>query len=190
MAFLPVKLNALELAQRLIGAMFLVDGIGGTIVETEAYLRSDPASHSCRGPTAANAPMFGPSWHAYVYRSYGLHWCFNIVASDHGAVLIRALAPEHGVEQMIARRGTSARLCSGPGCVAQALGLTSFHNGLSLAEQPFVVILQESRPEIVSAPRIGISKAADRLWRFGLAGSPHVSRPFRRRPATMPGRNS
>jgi DNA-3-methyladenine glycosylase len=177
-----LELNALDLAPRLIGAVLLVDGVGGTVVETEAYLRSDPASHSFRGPTTANAPMFGQPWHAYVYRSYGLHWCFNIVAAEQGAVLIRALAPEHGIAEMISRRGTTENLCSGPGRLAQALGLSSRHSGLSLAEPPFALTPRFSKAEIVCGPRIGISKAVDHLWRFGLAGSPYISRPFQQRP--------
>ncbi|MCV9937434.1 DNA-3-methyladenine glycosylase [Boseaceae bacterium BT-24-1] len=189
MAFLAVDLDALELAPHLIGAVLLVDGVGGTIVETEAYLSSDPASHSFRGPTQANRVMFGPPWRAYVYRSYGLHWCFNVVAADYGAVLIRALAPEQGVERMIARRGTSAYLCAGPGRVARALGLTSRHNGLSLAEPPFAIVPRDSEPEILCGPRIGISKAAERPWRFGLARSPHLSKPFERRQRTRPGQS-
>ena len=174
-------MNALELAPCLIGAQLLVNGVGGTIVETEAYLRDDPASHSFRGPTAANAAMFGPAWHAYVYRSYGLHWCFNIVAAGDGAVLIRALAPEHGIETMAARRGTTLQLCAGPGRLAQALGLSSLHNGLDLAQPPFRLTRSETQLAIVTGPRIGISKAADAPWRFGLAGSPYLSRPFGRR---------
>ena len=175
-----MELDAVAMASRLIGATLLVDGVGGTIVETEAYTRDDPASHSFRGPTRANAAMFGPSWHAYVYRSYGLHWCFNIVAIGQGAVLIRALAPEHGVEQMIARRGSAVRLCSGPGCLSQALGITAAHDGLSLSKPPFTVIGRTSPPHLVCGPRIGISKATAQPWRFGLAGSSYLSRPFPR----------
>jgi len=174
----PIELDALELAPRLIGARFLIDGVGGTIVETEAYLRNDPASHSFRGLSRANAAMFGPPWHAYIYRSYGLHWCFNIVASRDSAVLIRALAPEHGIEQMSQRRGTTARLCAGPGCLTQALGLTGALNGLSLNEPPFDISFQSDQRQIVSGPRIGISKARDQPWRFGLAGSAYLSKPF------------
>lgn len=172
------KLDALELAPRLIGARLLVDGVGGMIVETEAYLRNDPASHSFRGPSRANAAMFGPPWHAYVYRSYGLHWCFNIVAAGHGAVLIRALAPEHGIDRMIRRRGGAARLCAGPGCLTQALGIAASLNGRSLAEPPFDLTFPDGGRRIVTGPRIGISKAIDQPWRFGLTGSPHLSKPF------------
>jgi DNA-3-methyladenine glycosylase len=174
------ELDAVAMARRLIGAELLVDDVGGTIVETEAYLRDDPASHSFRGPTPANAAMFGPPWHAYIYRSYGLHWCFNIVATEHGAVLIRALAPERGIDRMAARRGTTAQLGSGPGRLAQALGLSGVHNGLPLAQPPFALIERLAEPPLLCGPRIGITKAADRPWRFGLAGSAHLSRPFPR----------
>lgn len=170
--------DAVELASELIGAMLLVDGVGGTIVETEAYLRDDPASHSYRGRTPANATMFGRSGHAYVYRSYGSHWCFNIVAEGHGAVLIRAIAPEVATETMIIRRGRAKNLCSGPGRLAQALGITNVHDGLSLTEPPFAVLAPRERPSIVSGPRIGISKASEQPWRFGLRGSRFWSRPF------------
>lgn len=180
-ASFPVELDALELAPLLIGARLLVDGVGGTIVETEAYLRNDPASHSFRGLSRANAAMFGPPWHAYIYRSYGLHWCFNIVASGDSAVLIRALAPEHGLEHMSQRRGAAARLCAGPGCLTQALGVTGSLNGLSLKEPPFDITFQSHQRQIVSGTRIGISKARDQPWRFGLAGSPYLSKPFERK---------
>lgn len=180
----PKDIDALDLAQRLIGALLLVDGVGGTIVETEAYLRDDPASHSFRGMTPANAAMFGPAWQSYVYRSYGLHWCFNIVAAHQGAVLIRALVPGFGLDDMIARRGRSEDLCSGPGRLAQALGLSAAHNGMSLFQPPFTLALPETAPMIIRGPRIGISKAKDQPWRFGLAGSPHVSRPFARSEAS------
>jgi len=180
-AWPPDALDAVALARRLIGARLFVDGVGGMIVETEAYTRDDPASHSFRGKGRANAAMFGPPWHAYVYRSYGLHWCFNIVAAGHGAVLIRALAPERGLAQMAARRGSPLRLCSGPGRLAQALGLTIAHDGLPLGDPPFSVEERSEPPVILSGPRIGISKAVDLPWRFGLAGSPHLSRPLARR---------
>jgi DNA-3-methyladenine glycosylase len=177
-------LDALELAPRLIGANLFVDGVGGMIVETEAYRLTDPASHSFRGRRIANAAMFGPAWHAYVYRSYGLHWCFNIVASGCGAVLLRALAPSRGIETMAARRETSVNLCAGPGRLAQALAVTGALDGCSLDEWPFQFIDRDFDPAIVSGPRIGISKAVDHLWRFGLAGSSYLSRPFARRAAS------
>jgi DNA-3-methyladenine glycosylase len=173
-------------AQRLIGVVLLVDGVGGRIVETEAYDREDPASHSFSGPTARNATMFGPPGRAYVYRSYGVHWCLNFVCREagHGAgVLIRAIEPLQGVGLMRQRRGVAGErlLCSGPGRLCQALGVTQAHDGLPLDQPPF-----ELRPpdggeniDIVSGPRIGISKAMDVPWRYGLAGSPFLSRPFR-----------
>lgn len=178
MNFDLAKLDALELAPRLIGAELLIDGVGGTIVETEAYLLDDPASHSYRGRTPANAAMFGPPWRAYVYRSYGLHWCFNIVASGNGAVLIRALAPTQGVDVMAARRQTSINLCAGPGRLAQALAVTGALNGHRLDLPPFSLSPGIDEPNVITGPRIGISKALDHPWRFGLAGSAFLSKPF------------
>lgn len=172
-------------ARALIGAMLLVDGVGGVIVETEAYDQSDPASHTHRGPTARNAVMFGPSGHAYVYRSYGLHWCLNFTCrpSGHGAgVLIRALEPFAGIEQMQARRGLAEPrlLCAGPGRLGQALGITMAHYGLPLDRPPFFVAAPDAPVDVVAGPRVGISKAVDAAWRFGLAGSRFLSRPFSR----------
>lgn len=172
------------LARRLIGATLLVDGVGGIIVETEAYDRDDPASHSFAGPTARNAAMFGPPGHAYVYRSYGIHWCLNIVCREagHGAgVLIRAIEPVAGLDTMRARRGLDdvRLLCAGPGRVGQALGITRAHNGLAIDAPPFELLPAPPKVKVVSGPRIGISKAVDQPWRFGLAGSPFLSRPFR-----------
>ena len=179
-------------AADLLGATLLVDGVGGTIVETEAYDRDDAASHSFNGPTVRNAAMFGPPGRAYVYRSYGLHWCLNLVCGEvgHGsAVLVRALAPEAGLEAMRGRRGTEeARLlCSGPGRLSQALGITRDHDGLRLDESPFALEPRAATVERVAGPRVGISRAVDLPWRFGIAGSPWLSRPFStrsRRPAT------
>ncbi|MGZ8289632.1 MAG: DNA-3-methyladenine glycosylase [Telluria sp.] len=171
-------------AQQLIGAVVLVGGVGGRIVETEAYDREDPASHAFSGPTERNGAMFGEPAHAYVYRSYGIHWCLNFVCREHGhgaGVLIRALEPLAGLDTMRERRGTGdlRLLCSGPGKLCQALGVTRAHNGLSLGEPPFELLAPEARPDVVAGPRIGISKAMEVPWRFGLAGSRFVSRPFR-----------
>jgi DNA-3-methyladenine glycosylase len=173
-----------EVARRLIGAVVLVDGVGGRITETEAYDRDDPASHTYGGPTERNAVMFGAPAHAYVYLSYGIHWCLNFACREegHGAgVLIRALEPMAGIDTMRERRGVQAlrQLCSGPGKLCQALGVTRAHNGLSLAAPPFELLPREGRVAVVAGPRIGISKAMETPWRFGLAKSPFVSRPFR-----------
>jgi DNA-3-methyladenine glycosylase len=175
--------DAPELARLLIGATLLVDGVGGLIVETEAYDREDPASHSHAGPTPRNQAMFGPPGRAYVYRSYGIHWCLNFVCREegHGAgVLIRALEPTTGLDTMRERRGLhEARLlCAGPGRVGQALGITREFNGHRLDRPPFEVRAPQAAHDVVSGPRIGISKAADVPWRFGLAGSPFLSRRF------------
>ncbi|WP_371348179.1 DNA-3-methyladenine glycosylase [Ancylobacter sp. IITR112] len=175
---IPLEGDALALAPRLIGVTLLVDGVGGLIVETEAYRRDDPASHSYPGPTPRNAAMFGPPFHAYVYRSYGLHWCFNIVAQDHGAVLVRALAPVAGLERMAERRGGPAFLCAGPGRLTQALAITGALDGAPLDLPPFDWREREGAPDIVTGPRIGISKAMEAPWRFGLRGSPFLSRRF------------
>ena len=172
-----------EVAEQLIGCTLLVGGVGGMIVETEAYDRDDPASHAFAGPTLRNAAMFGPPARAYVYRSYGLHWCFNIVCREQGhgaAVLIRALEPQAGLELMRQRRGVQdvRRLCAGPGCVGQALAITrEHHDGLPLDRPPFELrAASDASAAVVAGVRIGISKAADTPWRFGLRASRYLSR--------------
>jgi DNA-3-methyladenine glycosylase len=180
-----------EVAPDLIGCTLLVDGVGGPIVEVEAYDHEDPASHGFRGETARNRSMFGPPGHAYVYRSYGVHWCLNLVCEEKGvaaAVLLRGLEPAYGVEEMRARRGLDEPrlLCSGPGRLCQALVVTGEHDGLPLDRPPFELRAREDEPELVAGPRVGITQAADLPWRYGLAGSPFLSSNFRtnaRRPA-------
>ncbi|HEY4983393.1 MAG TPA: DNA-3-methyladenine glycosylase [Pseudolabrys sp.] len=173
-----------KVAPELIGATLLVDGVGGVIVEVEAYHHTDPAAHSYRGPTERNAVMFGPPGHAYVYRSYGIHWCLNFVCEAQGsasAVLIRALQPTQGIALMRRQRGlTDERaLCSGPGKLCEALGVTRRHNGLALDRAPFDLRARAARPEIAVGPRIGISKAVEHPWRYGLQGSKFLSKPFK-----------
>jgi len=170
-------------ARELIGATLLVEGVGGRIVEAEAYHHEDPAAHGFRGRTARNASMFGPPGHAYVYRSYGIHWCLNVVCEREGvadSVLLRALEPLHGLDAMRVRRGVEDErlLCSGPGRLCQALAVTREHDGLPLDEPPFELYAREVEPDIVFGPRIGITKAAERPWRYGLARSPFLSRRF------------
>jgi DNA-3-methyladenine glycosylase len=178
-----------EVAPELIGATLLVDGVGGRIVEVEAYDQDDPASHGFRGRTARTAAMFGPPGHAYVYRSYGVHWCLNLVCAAEGraeAALVRALEPTHGLEAMRGRRGLDAEraLCSGPGKLCQALGLTHAHDSLPLDEPPFELLARESEPPLAVGPRIGITRAVEQPWRFGLSGSPFLSRPMRSLPGS------
>jgi DNA-3-methyladenine glycosylase len=173
-----------EVAPDLIGAMLLVDGVGGRVVEVEAYDHTDPAAHSFRGPTERNAVMFGPPGYAYVYRSYGIHWCLNFVCEPKGsasAVLIRAIEPTAGLPAMRRRRGVADErlLCSGPGRVCEALGITRAFNGLALDEPPFALLARAGEVDVVAGPRIGITKAIDKPWRYGLKGSRFLSKPFR-----------
>lgn len=172
-----------EVAPELIGATLMVGGAGGVIVEVEAYHHTDPAAHSYIGETERNRVMFGPAGVAYVYRSYGIHWCLNFVCEANGsaaAVLIRALEPNAGLALMRRRRGLDEPrdLCSGPGKLAQALGITRAHNGLALDRPPFELRARPDAPEIAIGTRIGISKAVDHPWRYGLKGSKFLSKPF------------
>jgi len=172
-----------EVAPELIGATLLFRGVGGIIVEVEAYHHTDPAAHSYGGRTARNAVMFGPPGYAYVYRSYGIHWCINFVCERTGsasAVLIRALEPTEGLAAMHRRRRTAdvRLLCSGPGRLTEALGITHAQNGLALDQAPFELRRRKGEVDVVAGPRIGITKAAERPWRYGLAGSRFLSKPF------------
>ncbi|MGD9697066.1 MAG: DNA-3-methyladenine glycosylase [Thermoleophilia bacterium] len=176
-----------ELAPGLVGCTLLVDGVGGTIVETERYQHDDPASHSFRGPRGRAAIMFGPGGVLYVYRSYGIHWCANVVCGPEGsgeAVLLRAIAPERGVDAMRARRGEvpDRLLGSGPGRLTQALGIDAALDGAPIGAPGgrIEILPRADEVDLLVGPRIGISKAVDAPWRFGLAGSPHLSRPFPR----------
>jgi DNA-3-methyladenine glycosylase len=174
-----------EVAPDLIGVTLLVDGIGGRIVEVEAYDQEDPASHGYGGRTARNAAMFGPPGHAYVYRSYGIHWCLNLVCGEEGvaeAVLIRALEPTEGIDAQRRRRGVEdvRALCSGPGKLCQALGITRDHDGLALDEPPFQLEPRAAVPKILTGPRVGITRATELSWRYALADSRFVSRALRR----------
>jgi len=172
-------------APDLIGATLLFKGIGGIIVEVEAYHHTDPAAHSFGGQTARNTVMFGPPGYAYVYRSYGIHWCLNFVCEAEGsasAVLIRALAPKHGLAAMRRRRGVTDErlLCSGPGRLCQALGITDAQYGLALDQPPFEIFAHGENIDVDVGPRIGLTKAVDHPWRYGLKGSRFLSKPFRR----------
>ena len=175
--------SVLEVAPDLIGATLLVDGVGGIIVEVEAYHQTEPAAHSFNGPTPRNLVMFGPPGFSYVYRSYGIHWCVNFVCEKEGsasAVLIRALEPTHGIPAMRRRRGLhdERALCSGPGKLCQALGITIKHSELPLDAPPIALHARTEKPEIVTGLRIGITKAVDLPWRYGLKGSRFVSKRF------------
>ena len=172
-----------EVAPDLIGAVLLFNGAGGRIVEVEAYHHTDPAAHSYRGPTDRNAVMFGPPGYAYVYRSYGIHWCLNFVCEPKGsasAVLLRAIEPTVGLPIMRRRRRVTDErlLCAGPGRLCEALKITDAHNGLPLDAPPFELFARQGAAEIVAGPRIGITKAVDRPWRYGLKGSAFLSKPF------------
>ncbi len=172
-----------KVAPDLVGATLLVDGVGGIIVEVEAYHHTEPAAHSYRGPTPRNSVMFGPPGFAYVYRSYGMHWCVNFVCEKEGsasAVLIRALRPTHGMSAMRRRRGLhdERALCSGPGKLTEALAITDKHNGLSLDAPPIALHARAGKPEIVAGVRIGITKAVELPWRYGWKGSRFLSKPF------------
>jgi DNA-3-methyladenine glycosylase len=173
-----------DVAPDLIGVTLLVEGVGGIIVEVEAYHHTEPAAHSHRGPTPRNMVMFGPPGFVYVYRSYGIHWCVNFVCEKDGsaaAVLIRALQPTHGIPMMRRRRGLHEErlLCSGPGKLCEALGISIAHNGLPIDAPPIAVYRRTSEVEVVAGVRIGITKAADLPWRYGLKGSKFLSKPFR-----------
>jgi DNA-3-methyladenine glycosylase len=173
-----------EVAPDLIGVTFLVGGVGGCIVEVEAYDHEDPAAHGYGGRTERNASMFGPPGRAYVYRSYGIHWCVNFVCEDEGvaaAVLIRALEPTNELPTMRARRGLEDErlLCAGPGRLCQALGITREHDGTPLDRPPFRLEARAGEPEVVCGPRVGITRAANKPWRYALAGSRFLSRPLR-----------
>jgi len=173
-----------EVAPDLIGATLLVGGVGGRVVEVEAYHHTDPAAHSFRGPTERNSVMFGPPGYAYVYRSYGIHWCLNFVCEPKGsasAVLIRALEPLAELPAMRRRRGVTDEklLCSGPGRLCAALGITGRHNGFALDQPPFELLARQGEVAVVAGPRIGITKAADKLWRYGKKGSRFLSKPFK-----------
>jgi DNA-3-methyladenine glycosylase len=177
--------SVLEVAPDLIGTTLLVDGVGGRLVEVEAYHHTDPAAHSFRGPTPRNAVMFGPPGFAYIYRSYGIHWCLNFVCEPKGsasAVLIRAIEPTNGLPLMRRRRGVTDErlLCSGPGRACEALGITHAHNGLALNAPPFRLLARTDPVEAVAGPRIGLTEAVDKPWRYGLKDSRFLSKPFAR----------
>jgi DNA-3-methyladenine glycosylase len=172
-----------EVAPDLIGATLLVNGVGGIIVEVEAYHHTDPAAHSFRGPTPRNKVMFGPPGFSYVYRSYGIHWCVNFVCEEEGsasAVLIRALQPTHGIPAMRRRRRLHDErlLCSGPGKLTEALGISDKDNGLPLDASPIALHARTGKADVVAGLRIGITKAVELPWRYGLKGSKFLSKPF------------
>jgi DNA-3-methyladenine glycosylase len=173
-----------EVARDLVGCRLFYDGRGGIVVETESYERDDPACHAYVGLTKRTEVLFGPPGRAYVYLSYGIHSLLNAVAEPEGeaaAVLFRALEPTDGLDAMRARRGArpDTDLCSGPGKLTEALGIDLADNGADLERDPFCLLQREPdwNGEIIAGPRVGITKAVERPWRFCLADSPHVSRP-------------
>ncbi len=172
--------DAADVAPDLLGAKLLISGVGGLIVETEAYHPDDPASHSFRGPTPRNSAMFAGPGRVYVYRSYGIHWCLNFVCRGASAVLIRAIEPTDGIDTMRERRGLDdiRALCSGPGKLCAALGVTGELDGRMLNARPFRLVFPDERADAAIGPRIGITKAADVPWRFGVKGSRFLSKPF------------
>lgn len=170
--------QATEVAKSLVGVEITLNDAGGIIAETEAYLEDDPASHSFGGPRTRNLHMWSKPGTAYVYKIYGIHLCLNAVCLPGSAVLIRALVPTRGIEAMQQRRGIDEPrlLCSGPGRLAQALGIGADHNGANMLQHPFHLAASAQMPDIAIGTRIGITKAADKPWRFGLKGSPFLSR--------------
>ncbi|MGA8356232.1 MAG: DNA-3-methyladenine glycosylase [Xanthobacteraceae bacterium] len=175
--------SVLEVAPDLIGVTLLVNGVGGRLVEVEAYHHTEPAAHSFRGQTERNAIMFGPPGYVYVYRSYGIHWCLNFVCEPKGsaaAVLIRAIEPTAGLAAMRRRRGVADErlLCSGPGRLCQALGITRANNGMALDRPPFELCARQGEVEVVAGRRIGLTKAVELPWRYGEKGSRFLSKPF------------
>ena len=170
-----------EFARGLLGWTFLRDGVGGRIVEVEAYAPDDPASHSFRGPTPRNGSMFEAPGTLYVYRSYGIHWCANVACEPEGtgaAVLLRALEPTHGLDLMRDRRGgvTDLDLCSGPGKLTQALGISSADDGASILVAPFALEPPEGPVDVLETPRIGLTRANELPWRYVVRGSWGLSR--------------
>jgi DNA-3-methyladenine glycosylase len=170
-------------APDLIGATFLVNGVGGIIVEVEAYDQTDPAAHSFRGPTPRNIVMFGPPGYAYVYLSYGLNWCVNFVCQAAGSaagVLIRAIEPTHGLAAMRQRRGGAGvtALCSGPGKLCEALAITKALSELPIDRPPIALHARSGEADVTTGVRIGLTKAVDLPWRYGLKGSKFLSKRF------------
>ena len=182
--------SALEVARELIGCTFLFGGVGGRIVETEAYRQDDPCCHGYRGKTDRNAVLFGPPGHLYVYFTYGMHFCANVASEEEGVaagVLLRALEPERGVEGMVTRRGVlePRLLASGPARLAQALGIGRAQNGLPVWEPPLAILRRDSAapaPRVMTTARIGVRGGDQKPWRFVDADSRFLSRPLARTP--------